>query len=411
MRTQYLRTSSTAAWIGCCLLLFVSPNASAQQPAFPGAEGFGALTTGGRGGDVHHVTNLDDAGPGSLRDAVSKSKRIVVFDVGGYIELKSILHVASDLTIAGQTAPGEGIGTMGSEVSFSSSHNIICRYMRFRQGDVNGEAKKCALNMHGCKNIMLDHLSIQFGRWDVVGLTESSNVTLQHSIIGPGIAPQRFGCLCQAENVTFSHNLFLNNHGRNPKAKGKVQFINNVVYNWELGGYNLAHSQGKTYHDVINNCFLKGPITGKHGAWYQSNANDHVYATGNTLDGKALAGPEGVTVLESCWAAPPVPVKVDSAQAAYDKIVAGVGCALHRDALDTLLVKYLTTKTGGLLNSQKDLKDLVGGDGFGTLPRGQAVKDRYVGLHPTNPEDRNHIEKASGYTRVEAYINGLAEGK
>src|SRR5262245_39955356 len=111
------------------LLTLLTSSARADLPAFPGAEGFGAIATGGRGGPVVHVANLNDDGPGSLRQAVSQGHRTVVFDVGGYIELKSILHVAGDLTIAGQTAPGEGIGTRGHEVSFSSSTNVICRYI------------------------------------------------------------------------------------------------------------------------------------------------------------------------------------------------------------------------------------------------------------------------------------------
>ena len=132
MTTPFPRIPTAA--VAALLLLSLSAPAPAAPLAFPGAEGFGSHATGGRGGEVYHVTNLDDAGPGSLRDAVSRGHRTVVFDVGGYVQLKSILHVASDITIAGQTAPGEGIGTMGHEVSFSGSKNVICRYVRFRQG-------------------------------------------------------------------------------------------------------------------------------------------------------------------------------------------------------------------------------------------------------------------------------------
>jgi hypothetical protein len=394
-------------------------HAERMQAAFPGAEGFGATVTGGRGGSVYNVTNLNDSGPGSLREAVSKDGRTVVFAVGGYVELESILHVANDITIAGQTAPGDGIGVKGHEVSFSGSHNVIVRYIRFRQGATPKEDKKCAVNIHDGRDMIFDHVSIQFGRWDTIGMTGSSNITIQHSIIGPGIAPQRFGCLCESAQVTFSHNLWISNHGRNPKSKGKVQFINNVVYNWEVGGYDLAHSQGVTFHDLIGNDFVRGPASGKHGPWYQANANDQVFAKGNILDGEELAGPAGVTDLKTPWANPLIPVTVDTAQVAYEKIVAAAGCSLRRDAVDTLLVKHLTTKTGKLLNSQTDLDKEVGGGGFGELKGGPAPQDSdgdgipdawetAHGLDPHDAADSNRLDK-SGYTMLELYLASLVE--
>src|SRR5256885_2874363 len=106
----------------------------AQPVAFPGAEGFGALATGGRGGTTVRVTNLDDSGPGSFRDAVSAEKRIVIFDVGGVIHIKSPLSIPSNVTIAGQSAPGDGVAIYGNAVSLSDASNIIVRYTRFREG-------------------------------------------------------------------------------------------------------------------------------------------------------------------------------------------------------------------------------------------------------------------------------------
>jgi hypothetical protein len=205
------------------LLSFALPAAGAQL-AFPSAEGFGALATGGRGGEIYHVTNLNDGGPGSLRDAVSKGPRIVVFDVAGYIELQSPLSVASDITIAGQTAPGEGISTKNYEVSFSKSHNIVVRYIHFRQGLTPKQEKKYAVALEGVSTVILDHVSIEWGRWDCIGMSKSTDITIQDCIIGPGIAPQRFGCLCESDNVTFSHNLWISNQSRNPKSKGIVEY-------------------------------------------------------------------------------------------------------------------------------------------------------------------------------------------
>ncbi|HZZ27665.1 MAG TPA: hypothetical protein VFE46_06620 [Pirellulales bacterium] len=398
------------------------PNAVAskqnQLPAFPGAEGFGALATGGREGTVYHVANLNDSGPGSLRDAVSKGNRMVVFDVGGYVELESPLSVASNITLAGQTAPGDGIGTKNYEASFSGSQNIIVRYMRFRQGETPKQDKKCAVNIHQGHNMIFDHVSIQYGRWDTIGMTESANITMQNCIIGPGIAPQRFGCLCESDGVTFSHDLWISNHGRNPKSKGKVQFINNVVYNWNVGGYDLAHSAGVSYHELLDNSFIRGPATGNHGPWYQANSNDQVFAQGNVLDGQPLENPAGVTMLQADWAKPIAPVTVDTAEKAYEKIVTDCGCSLHRDAVDRYLIQTLTSKTGKLLNSQVDLAGEVGGNGFGELQGGAAPKDSDAdgipdawetahGLNSNDPADGSKLA-ASGYTNLEEYLDSLA---
>ena len=129
MQTQSRHIVLTATTI---VLIWVSTT-RAQTASFPGAYGFGAQATGGRGGTVYHVTNLNDSGPGSFRDAVSQGNRTVVFDVGGYVQLQSAVPVASDTTIAGQTAPGGGIGAMGAEVSLSNHTNIIFRNFRFKE--------------------------------------------------------------------------------------------------------------------------------------------------------------------------------------------------------------------------------------------------------------------------------------
>ncbi len=132
----------------------------AQVPAFPGALGFGANATGGRGGTVYHVTTLADSGPGSFRDAVSQPNRIVVFDVSGYITLNSEVSVKSHITIAGQTAPGGGIAIRGREVSFGSQQNIICRFVRFRPG-AGSPNNDNGVNLYRARNIILDHVSIE----------------------------------------------------------------------------------------------------------------------------------------------------------------------------------------------------------------------------------------------------------
>jgi pectate lyase len=135
--------------------------ALAQTPAFPGALGFGANVTGGRGGTVYHVTTLADSGAGSFRDAVSHSGRIIVFDVGGYITLNSAVSCSGNITIAGQTAPGGGIGFKGGEISFSNRSNIVCRCIRIRPGSTTSSHTDDALGMADARNIICDHVSFR----------------------------------------------------------------------------------------------------------------------------------------------------------------------------------------------------------------------------------------------------------
>jgi hypothetical protein len=402
-----------------CLTALASPAAPATGPsaplAFPGAEGFGAHATGGRGAEVVHVTNLDDAGAGSFREAVGHSHRNVVFDVGGYVQLKKALSVASDITIAGQTAPGDGIGTMGAEVSFSGSKNIICRYIRFRQGLASGENKKSAVGMHDAHGVILDHVSVQFGRWDTVDMTGSSDVTIQYSIIGPGVAPQRFGCLCESDGVTFSHDLWINNHSRNPKSKGKVQFINNVVYNWELDAYIAGASAGKNWHDVIGNYFIAGPDS-KHGPFARGNENTQIFVKDNyyddnkngVLDGKPVPDSElgPVTLLRAPFSQ--ASVAPDTPEEAYRKVVAGAGCSLHRDSVDTQLIEDLTSlgKKGKIISDPRDM------GGFGAIKGGPAPGACGADGIPVDwksargPADCN-ARPADGYTTLETYFNSL----
>jgi pectate lyase len=399
--------------------LFVSVIASAATAplAFPTAEGFGARATGGRGGEIYHVANLSDSGPGSFRDAVSKGPRIVVFDVAGYIGLQSMVSVASDITIAGQTAPGEGISTKNYEVSFSKSHNIIVRYIRFRQGLTPKQEKKYAVGLGETSSMIFDHVSIEFGRWDCIGMSKSSDITIQNCIIGPGIAPQRFGCLCESDNVTFSHNLWISNQSRNPKSKGVVQYINNVVYNWGVCGYVGGHSGGDHSADVIGNYFIKGPNSNEHFAG-EFKPTDHIFQKGNctdmnldgVLNGK-LATPEDFgggenapTLVPASSINPPVPVKLDTAEAAYKKVVAGAGCSLQRDSVDTLLIGDLTS----LGKKGKTISDPMEMGGFGEIKGGPAkikasgdgIPDEWKKVHPSNPAD--------GSTLIEKFLNELA---
>jgi pectate lyase len=362
-------------------LAVLSSSLAADPLAFPSAEGFGAKATGGRGGEIYHVNNLNDAGPGSFRDAVSKGPRIVVFDVSGYIELQSALSVASDITIAGQTAPGDGISTKNYEVSFSKSHNIIVRYIHFRQGLTPKQEHKYAVALEGVTNVILDHVSIQFGRWDCIGMSKSNNITIQNCIIGPGIAPQRFGCLCESDNITFSHNLWISNQSRNPKSKGIVQYINNIVYNWGVCGYVGGHSGAAHGADLIGNYFIKGPSSGNTFAG-EFKSTDSIFQQGNYIDltpdgvlnGRLVmpqdfgAGDNAPTFLPAATITPPIEVKRDTAEDAYTKVAATAGDSLQRDSIDTLLISDLTSlgKTGKTISDPAEI------GGFGALKTGPA---------------------------------------
>jgi pectate lyase len=158
--------------------------------AFPEAEGFGRHATGGRTGKVYHVTNTNDSGAGSFRDAVSAANRIVVFDVGGYITLKTAVSAKSNLTIAGQTAPGGGIGFRGGELSFANSSNVICRHVRIRPGSETASDTDDALSLFRARNVILDHSSFEFAPWNNIdGVSDDwqntpvTEITFQDSMI------------------------------------------------------------------------------------------------------------------------------------------------------------------------------------------------------------------------------------
>jgi pectate lyase len=324
-----------------------------QAQAFPGAEGYGALATGGNGGTVYHVTNLNDSGAGSFRDGVSSAHRTVVFNVSGYIRIKSELSVSSDITIDGRSAPGVGVAIFGGPVSFSGATNVIVRSMRFREG-LQADQHKSSLMIDNASNMIFDHVSVEWGRWDNIDMNGSTDITFQYSIIGEGINPQRFGCLCQSDFITFSHNLWIDNQDRNPKAKGHIEYINNVVYNWGVTGFEGGHSAADHFIDMINNYFIAGPDSNNSflGGF---TTTDKVFESGNFVDlnkdgvlnGRAVVAADfaqaGAGVLAQPFGNPPVPVTVDSAKAAYSKVVAQAGDSLHRDSVDNSLIGFVTS--------------------------------------------------------------------
>ena len=357
------------------LALFVVRLAFAQTNlAFVGAEGFGRFATGGAGGETVHVTTLDDSGPGSFRDAVSSPKRIVVFDVGGIIWLKSNIAVSSDLTLDGTSAPGEGITLYGRSISFSGQKNIIVRYLRFREG-IAGDKGKCSVNISGGANMIFDHCSIEWGRWDCLGLTQGSHdITFQHCIIGEGVDPQRFGSLSDSvTNITYTHNLWINNQSRNPKAKGKIQYVNNVVYNWGVCGLVGGHSGADHFQDVVGNYFIAGPNSGKHAVG-ECAGTDHIFLKGNfadldkdgKLNGRELvpadcgSGEGAPTFVDAPSNGPLDHLKIESAASALTNILENAGCSQHRDAVDARLIDAVKScgTRGKIIHSEAEVGGL-----------------------------------------------------
>ena len=276
---------------------FSTTAASASVPAFPGAVGGGKYATGGRGGEVVHVTNLNDSGEGSFRDAVSKPNRIVVFDVSGTIELQGNIIVADNVTIAGQTAPGGSGITLKNYKLGMGGDNIICRYISSRPGPYKSTSSGND-GWGGAKgaNSIIDHCSISWATDEQWGLYSNNEYyTVQYSIIGPadswgghskGI--HGFGMMMGNGYLSFDHNLLIHNVSRN--FRGKVpgtktaDFTNNVIYNW---AYQTAY--GTIGHlNYVNNTLKMGRGTtgGKNYVNVDSTTypeNFKIYLSGNRM--------------------------------------------------------------------------------------------------------------------------------
>jgi hypothetical protein len=417
---------SIASVTSSCLIAacFLSAASSRAQVAFPGAYGFGATATGGRGGTIYHVTNLNDSGAGSFRDAVSVSKRIIVFDVGGYIVLKSPVSLVSNLTIEGQTAPGGGIGIMAAEVSLSAKTNIIMRNVRMRQGLLDTDTGKSALNMGTAQNIILDHCSFEYGEFDSVDAVGTVNVTVQNSIIANPIG-QQFGAHVETGPSTFYRNLWVNAHNRQPLSKDNTQYINNVIYDFELG-YTSANTGGFFSHDLINNYFIAGPMTTvPTDAWFQMDNKQSVYATGNYLDSTPDAVLNGVPdnlvdasiYLTAPWAPSTTTIPTLSAADAFTSLVASAG-AFPRDIVDNFAVSDV--KSLGVTGSLYKDQSLTGlpNSGYGTLAAGplfaetsgDGIADYWANANAISTADPNAgaaTYGSTGYTNLEVYANSL----
>ncbi|HLR50730.1 MAG TPA: hypothetical protein VK076_09160 [Candidatus Sphingobacterium stercoripullorum] len=366
----------------------------ADIPAFPGAEGGGKYTFGGRGGKVYVVTSLADSGPGTLREACEKAgPRIVVFNVAGKIKLESPLIIrAPYITIAGQSAPGDGVVVAGETV-WVDTHDVVIRHMRFRRGETHVGRRDDAIGGNPIGNIMIDHVSASWGLDenmsiyrhiynDSTGGAEKKfgtvNITIQNSIFSEALDTwnHSLGSTLGGENCSFMRNLWANNAGRNPSIgwNGIFNFANNVVYNW-------AHRSvdGGDYtaqYNIINNYFKPGPVTPKDSpVGYRilkpeagrSNLDykefGRIYAFGNVVEGhpevtydnwnggiqfydidsKLATGDEYEGYMLKSRVTKPLPMpemNIMTTQEAYDYVLANAGATLpRRDPVDERIIK------------------------------------------------------------------------
>ena len=353
-------------------LLLSALSLPAQPPAaFPGALGFGANATGGHGTSVYHITNLNDSGTGSFRDAVGGSNRIIVFDVGGYVQLLSPVSTGSNITIAGQTAPGAGFGVFGCEVSFFGKTNCVVRYIRFRDGSLDpnwagltsGSSHTNAVNAGSTTNTIFDHCDFEFAAYNNVDATGCVNLTVQYCIFAYPIKNQVFNGHFETGPMTFLCNLWADAHNRNPLGKANLQYVNNVVYNYQ-DGMTTGNSAGKFTWDVINNYFIAGPSTSSPGAnYFQVDSNQSAYATGNLLDGDkngVLNGSpansvDATTVLNAPWSNTTSSLPTVTAASAVPLVTSSAG-VLPRDQVDAIVISDATSlgTRGTLYNTQAD---------------------------------------------------------
>jgi pectate lyase len=424
-------------WVSIC---------QAQQVAFPGAEGYGRFTSGGRGGKVIFVSNLNDHGTGSLRAAVESSgARTVVFRISGTITLESELIIKNgDLTIAGQTAPGDGICIRDYPIIIDAD-NVILRFLRIRLGDVN-KLQEDALSVLFRKNIIIDHCSISWGIDEVATMWDNVSTTLQWCIISESLnhsyhskGDHGYGGIWGGMGASFHHNLLAHHSSRTPRFNGsrthgkpeneRVDFRNNVIYNW---GFNSAYGGEGGYYNIVANYYKSGPAS-KHkdrivepwdpsGRWFV--ADNFVFGFLNITENNWAGGVQGEfrSRCRSDTIHPYAPVVTQTPEKAYQLVLSGAGAVLpQRDTVDARIIYEVRTGTAtfgkggtGIIDSQSEV------GGWPQLRTYNVPKDsdadgmpdnweNKMELEPENPNDSNGDINGDGYTNLENYLNMLTD--
>ncbi|MEP7007752.1 MAG: pectate lyase [Sphingomonas bacterium] len=422
---------------------------SAPQPqlAFPGAEGAGRFAVGGRGGKVITVTNLDDAGPGSLRAAIdSRGPRTITFAVSGTIKLATPLRIREgQVTIAGQSAPGGGI-TLRDHTLEIAADDVVIRYIRSRLGDESKTEGDAIWIVKGSR-IILDHVSAS---WSVdETLSASANytkpdqgffdLTVQWSIIANSLThslhakgEHGYGSLIRGgrgSRISFHHNLWANHEARMPRPGNYTgpdldpqgaffDFRSNVFYNWggSHSGYN-ADAATLARYNFVDNSYVAGPQSDKPIAFNESNKLAKAYFAGNSMNGTIPADPwslvtgvqpDGYRLAASINVAP---VRPESAAAAYPRVLAEAGASKARDSVDLAIIAGVRDRTGHQIDSQRE----VGGWPVLTTapaPRdsdGDGMPDAWERSHGLDPKkndsagDRDH----DGFTNIEEHLNSV----
>jgi len=452
------RPSRGARGLALALLAIglIAPAASAEEEArrqidaFPGAEGAGRHSSGGRGGLVLYVTTLADSGPGSLRAAIDRrGPRVITFEVAGTIALESALVVRhGQLTIAGQSAPGDGVALSKYPLVIAAD-DVVVRYLRSRLGDRDGVAED-AISITRGRRIILDHISASWSLDETLSVASRYNppeagpydVTVQWSIISESLNRSRhakgdhgYGTLVRGAHgarITFHHNLWAHHRARSPRPGNYlspaedpvgplIEFRSNVFYNWggRFAGYDADKAQRVTYN-FIDNAYVAGPDSIGALAFQEKNTQANAYFSGNSMNGAVPADPWSLVEgsdrpgyrLER--AALVGAVAPDSAESALSAVLARAGAAHARDAVDARIVASVRERSGRIIDSQQDVggwPELRGGPApIDTDRDGMPdVWELANGLNPDDPADGRADRNNDGYTELEDYLNGLID--
>lgn len=451
------------------LLVFIQQTLFAQQVAFPGAEGFGKYATGGRGGKVAAVTNLNDSGEGSFRDALEKfpgEPLTIIFKVSGIIELQSKIQIKrSNLTIAGQTAPGDGICLKNQSLilngaSSKGNHgNIIIRFIRSRPG---GTDKKglYGFDMENCHDVIIDHCSFSWANEECAAMYDTKNTTVQWCIVSEGLyeaghqkGHRSYGGVWGGQYASYHHNLIAHQNSRAVRFNGSrahdtmaiIDYRNNVIYNW--ANANAAYGGevniigGVSRVNLVNNYYKPGPATPAelkfvHANYAAQNAKGtgEWYLSGNIMEGgKALTKKnfKGLDLAEEGYpkkaeANEPFPISASipdqNAKDAFDAVLRNAGAVLpKRDATDSRVIDE--TRTGkatgmGVFGKAGIIDSPVAVGGWAEYKTAAAPVDTDEDGMPDDWEKKNGLNindasdgskiGADGYTMLEKYLNELA---